>query len=609
MVIDYRLVRSAVVCMLSVLPHLAHAAEVEFFSPSGEVKKVRQVAVRFSEQMVAFGDPREVDPFDINCTAAGKGRWADQRNWVYDFANDLPAGVACSFTVKKGLRTLGGNPVKEGSTYAFNTGGPAIIQSEPYSSEYSRIDENQVFILGLDAPATFASMQKNVHCEIDGISEQIPVRIILGLQRMNILDLRQSFMTRYFQATLHNEDGESRTFVLGIDERGSEREKFLKLRDSAESPIALVQCQRTFPSATNVRLVWGKGVASFSGIATTQDQTLTFRTRPAFEAKFSCNRVNEDAGCIPALPMSLNFTSPIPVETAKLIKLVPAKGKALQAVISENDQKAGFTQWLSFPAPLPENSEFKITLPEKFTDDADRKLSNASSFPLAVKTDENPPLAKFAASFGILELNASSDTPPLLPVTMRNIETSLPVTAAAPVVGGRMMHSDGELNIIEWLRKLHFIDSNYDPETSRWEEGRGPGKTSIFERGDPLNVFDIKRPIGDKAFEVVGIPLKEPGFYVVELASPRLGAALFGNESPYYVHAAALVTNLAVHFKHGRESSLVWVTSLDKGKPVAGADVAVRNCKGEIYAQGKTDAQGVLQIKREIPAGTPCPAA
>ena len=33
---------------------------------------------------------------------------------------------------------------------------------------------------------------------------------------------------------------------------------------------------------------------------------------------------------------------------------------------------------------------------------------------------------------------------------------------------------------------------------------------------------------------------------------------------------AALVTNLAVHFKLGRENALAWVTSLDKGKVVEG---------------------------------------
>ena len=155
------------------------------------------------------------------------------------------------------------------------------------------------------------------------------------------------------------------------------------------------------------------------------------------------------------------------------------------------------------------------------------------------------------------------------------------------------------------------------------ESDRGPGKNSIFEKNDQLKPFTIPKPLGDKAFEVVGIPLQEPGFYVVELASPRLGAACsaknrvtdqatslvtnllssgkLSNTRPYYVHAAALVTNLSVHFKQGRESSLVWVTSLDKGKPVAAADVAVRDCTGKIYVQGKTDAQGLLQIKQELP--------
>ena len=62
---------------------------------------------------------------------------------------------------------------------------------------------------------------------------------------------------------------------------------------------------------------------------------------------------------------------------------------------------------------------------------------------------------------------------------------------------------------------------------------------------------------------MVGIPLQAPGFYVVELASPRLGAALLDKTEPMYVPAGALVTNLSVHLKWGRENALVWVTTLD----------------------------------------------
>jgi hypothetical protein len=49
--------------------------QVEMFSPQGAVKGVRQVSVRFSEQVVPFGDPRSLtDPFDIVCPEKGAGR-------------------------------------------------------------------------------------------------------------------------------------------------------------------------------------------------------------------------------------------------------------------------------------------------------------------------------------------------------------------------------------------------------------------------------------------------------------------------------------------------------------------------------------------------------
>jgi uncharacterized protein YfaS (alpha-2-macroglobulin family) len=80
----------------------------------------------------------------------------------------------------------------------------------------------------------------------------------------------------------------------------------------------------------------------------------------------------------------------------------------------------------------------------------------------------------------------------------------------------------------------------------------------------------------------MGIPLEAPGLYVVELASPQLGASLLGRATPAYVATAALVTNLSVHFKWGRESSLVWVTTLDNAEPVAKAHVSIRDCEGTV---------------------------
>ncbi len=589
----YRLCSRFAILGFLFLSAAAYSSEVEFFSPQGEVKKVRQVAVRFADQMVAFGDPREVAPFEIMCPAHGRARWADQRNWIYDFDEDLKAGIVCTFTLKKGLVTTGGKRLEGGEQFTFNTGGPAIIQNEP--NEYVPIDENQIFILGLDAPATADSIKQHAACLVEGMPEQIPVKLLTGEERRKILDLRSNFLMSYYMAVFKRGPLSGRTVVLGVEERGSDREKFLKLRDAPNSPIVVLQCQRTLPSGKRVSLLWDKGISTISGIATSQAQTLPFRTREEFSVRFNCERVNPDANCIPALPMRLDFSAPIKVADAEKIRLVPVKAKIkpVRALISAEDRKNGFLQYLTFPVPLPEQAEFRIELPASLKDDAGRALSNAKSFPLVVHTDENPPLAKFAARFGIIELNASDKAPPLLPVTLRNVEPSVAgnIGGATETVGGKVMRGASEDEVIGWLRRLDHADD--------WPQG--PGRNSVFSGSDKLTAIKVPKQFGGKEFEVVGIPLNGPGFYMVELASPHLGEALFDEKRPYYVHAAALVTNLSVHFKQGRESSLVWVTALDKGNPVQDAEVAVRDCSGKIYFQGRTDAQGLLRIERELP--------
>ncbi len=132
---------------------------VTMFSPQGEIKGVRQVVARFSEEMVSFGSPRLEDPFTIACPATGRGRWADGRNWVYDFDNDLKAGVECTFTVKAGLKTPGGTNVAGGKAFSFNTGGPRVISAEPGDGREG-IVEDQVFLLTLEVRSGKSRLQR-----------------------------------------------------------------------------------------------------------------------------------------------------------------------------------------------------------------------------------------------------------------------------------------------------------------------------------------------------------------------------------------------------------------------------------------------------------------
>ncbi len=594
---------------------------VQSFSPQGEIKAVRQVRARFAMPMVALGDPREATPFDIDCAEPGTGRWADARNWVFDFERDLPAGVRCHFAVKGGLLSLDGTALPTGQRFAFSTGGPAILRSLPEEGD-ERVDEHQSFILGLDAPAKPASISAHAYCTAAGVNERIGVRLISGQARKALLDQRRSFAGSYLRLLILDANrGETRSIAFRLPENGSDEEKFRRLRDAPDSPLVTLACARTLPQNVEVKLVWGAGIESLAGVATTEAQSIAYKVRPGFRASFSCERVNRNAQCVPIMPMTLSFTAPVARSTLGRIRLVDAAGKRYEPVLPKADGNAAADE-VTFGPGLPERQSFRIELPVGVVDDAGRRLGNAAAFPMRVRTDEAPPLAKFAADFGILERVLPDRAMPTLPVTLRNVEATLkgalvqvprPRNAETPPLSAQVARvaPGEEMKIIEWRRRLEDadrIEREYDEANDRWTTRYNGHVRSMFKAGETRVPLSLPKPGGGKAFEVVGIPLPKAGFYIVELASPRLGAALNGNGQPFFVRSAALVTDLGVHFKLGRESSLVWVTRLSDGEPVRNARVEVRDCAGVSYWQGATDPAGIARIARELPQRARLPA-
>jgi hypothetical protein len=534
---------------------------VEMFSPQGTVKGVRQVAARFSDQMVPFGDPRGlIEPFAIDCPEKGASRWADGKNWVYDFDKDLRAGIRCEFRTKPGLKSLSGKEMSAPKVFSFSTGGPSIMKpSHPYEGNQN-VDEEQIFILTLDGEPDQASVIQNVFFSVAGIQDHIGVKLIEGKEREEVLKARY----RYGKPP--------------------------------QLPILLIQCKQRFPSNTRVSLVWGKGVKSKTGVETDQDQILHFQTRKAFSVEFHCERENVRAGCIPILPMSLNFSAPISKELANQILLRGQDGKILKPQ-PENEKESKFIRQVSFKAPFPESTNFSVELPTGLKDDAGRPLVNADKFPLSVRTEKYPPLAKFSARFGVLERKAE----PMLPVALRNLE---------PEVKARMKKVDQEEGIIGRVTgKILNLPPDKATNLQVWlrKVASASRENSLLSQEKGVKDFKVPKPLGDRAFEVVGIPLKDPGLYIVELESTILGSSLLGSQMPMYVPTAVLVTNLSVHFKQGRESSLVWVTTLDTGQPVKDASITVQDCQEKVLWKGKTDSNGIARIEgsmlsaRELP--------
>lgn len=575
---------------------LAHAAGIDSFSPQGEVKGVRQVSVRFTNEMVPLGDPRLSEPFNIDCAEKGSGRWVDGRNWVYDFERDLPAGVRCTFTLKPNSKALDGSTL-DATSKSFSTGGPAVRVSYP-SEGSEAVDENQIFILGLDAPAKSSTLTGRAWCVAEGVGEKIPVRLVDAATRKKVLENAREFFADYGYAI---DLSTAQLFFLRMP-GGTVKEKILAASSQSDAPVVVLQCARKLPAGARLSLIWEAGIESASGVPVTSAQKLGYQVRPAFTARLRCEKTNAKASCLPILPMTLDFTAPVPVKLASKISLSGA-GKNWKPEIGKDDLAAGTTRFLSFKGPFPEAGNLVLKLPKGFKDDAGRTLSNARKFPLAIRTDYAPPLAKFAASFGIIEQHPS----PMLPLTLRS---SGEMTQSHAMLSGERLVTQKPMEVIAWLKRIQEFERNewgHDEKTGKEFVKHYGAEEPIFGPQHKIQSFPLTKPLPDREIEVIGIPLKEPGLHVVEIASPRLGESLMAKKKPYHVRAAALVTNLAVHFKQGRESSLVWVTSLDTGKPATGVDVAVRDCGGTVHAHGKTGVTGILNIEKVLPDNNSLP--
>ncbi len=218
----------------------------------------------------------------------------------------------------------------------------------------------------------------------------------------------------------------------------------------------------------------------------------------------------------------------MPLAAARTVRLSFADGTSLSPKLTREEENRATISDLKFVAPLPAAVKGKLSIPADIVDESGRRLVNVQRFPLEVKIDAAPPLVKFAATFGIIEANEGG----ILPVTVRAVEPAL--VQRVNKVGGEMLRidaSDGQ--IAQWLRDLDDADENdFRTETIRGEkvDVNYTGTDSLLDgKGEGLS---LALPGKGKDFEVVGIPLKEPGFYVIELNSPTLGRALLGRAVP-----------------------------------------------------------------------------
>ena len=566
---------SLFVCLLTSV--LAQAAGVRQFSPQGQVdQQIRATAV-FGADMVRLGDANAAAPFDVDCgEVKGRSRWGDARSWSYTLERALRTGERCDFHLKAGLKALNGEMVDGEPAYVFFAPGPWPRSLMPRPG--SPIEEDQAFLVDVSATVKRESVESKVWCEADGVGNRIPVRVLPAAQRDAVI--------------------------------GS------VYRDASPDAL-LLTCAERLPAGAKMRLVWGKGVETADApvVSSGREESFSYLVREPFRASFSCEREKASAPCSSLSAMRVDFSAPVDAKMAARATLKTADGlRAPQAQDGEGARENTVSS-IRFNPPFAQNSEFAIDLPKALRDEAGRSLENVASFPLKVRTGSLPPLAKFPGAFGIVELKEGG----LVPVTLRNVEALLPVAdlklpgSEAHRLSAQRLTDDGE--VITAIRALAQFEQQTRTFKVKAADKEAEDGEQEAERFDPYYARELSflngkagvasqslpKPGGSAEFEVVGIPLVKPGFHIVEIESQLLGEALLASPKPMYVRTSALVTNMAVHLKRGKDNALVWVTSLDGGKPVADAEVRVSDCNGNSLWQGRSDSLGRALIDKALP--------
>ncbi|MEY2632952.1 MAG: hypothetical protein RIR00_1606 [Pseudomonadota bacterium] len=542
----------------------AGAFSVQRFSPEGQVSQQTRVSVRFSADMVRLGDTTAAAPFDIQCGSVnGEGRWQDSQTWSWQWSRPLQAGEQCRFELKAGLTAINGEAASGRSRFEFAAAAPRAWGLQPRPG--ATVEEDQVFVVNGGGPLALDSVRKNLWCEASGVGQRIPVQIVEGPPAQEVL-----------QQVGHG---------------------------AGPAPV-LVRCSEMLPAGAKLRLVWGKGITASNGTPSQKEESFNYSVRLPFRAEVSCEREKLNAPCSPLSGISVNFNAPIDVEQAMRIRLQTPEGSRSPRKAAATDKTV---QNVLFPAPLSPQAELRLELPGGLKDEAGRSLANAASFPLTLRSGGLPPLAKFPGNFGILELKEGG----VLPVTLRNVEASLPQQSlklpGSHRFSNERLSEDGD--VLAAMRALARFEQQTQkvklPINGKLEEFTDfhyPRELSFLQSRPGVNRQALPKPGGSNEFEVVGIPLGKPGLHIVEIESRLLGAALLATPKPMYVRTSVLVTNLAVHFKRGRDNALVWVTALDSGKPVGDAEVRVSRCDGTLLWQGRTDAQGRALAEQPLQA-------
>ncbi len=314
----------------------------------------------------------------------------------------------------------------------------------------------------------------------------------------------------------------------------------------------------------NYVVVVKKGLPAAEGtLGTETESSFSFRTY----GKFAFIEVTQPTDRKPNLPLTFRFNTPVAVqELAKHLKFEPSVEAA-----------GSMDQWAwSSPEPtlhfrFSAQTKYTITISKGLQDIYGQRLGKDVHF--AINTVSYDPAVSMTTGHGIVEAYGVR----AYPVTVMNMEA----------VRVQMMRLGPE-SIVPILRS----DTIYARHLELM------GRFQIDKAWNPRAKRDLQTTAALPLDEALGAGKK--GALLLQVSRP---SDAFDSHYDGFLRADVQVTELGLTSKFSPDGILIWVTRLKDTKPVAGANVQIRDDSNRVIWEGITNGDGIVEAPgwREFP--------
>lgn len=513
--------------------------------PQGEQQGEVRPTVTFSRPVQGLQeveDTRSKDaakPFaKLDPAIEGEWRWLGSASAEFVPKGLVPFSTTFTVTVFKGLTALDGARLVEDYTFTFTTPRLELQDLSPARGDGWLRPDSTVTLL-FNQPVATADLEKALKFTAGSTAIALKVE-----KEISIQDERR--------AQLEEAKKNGRSYeAMGDQERGyRNRQTRYILKPQTALPLDQALTLQFDPS------LHGKE----GPLPMTVPVDVNWRTYGPL--KLESARFCEGEWRCPYGPLVITTTNEVELDTLKTrIKVTPA----VELLWDSASTSTPHSEWeisnrrptVTIPGKFKAGTQYKIEIAGGVADVF--KQSAGQGLNAKLQTNDLSASLVTGGSLGVVE---KSETP-IVPVEVSNLKT--------------LKVSMWKLSIPELAKVLG----------SGEDDVKGLGRAADFSENEKLTYGkNLARVHPLKLERIFGAGVKT-GLALINVNSPDLEY-----KPPRGYQQVVQVTDLAAHIKIGPKSSLVWVTQLSDGKPVADAEVTIFDSAGTQVWAGKSNAEG-----------------